>query len=56
MTTIVQIAKDECRKAADCDGKYSAGDSRDGCVSGQTDCKGDLRQILDQERGILGLL
>ena len=40
MTTIVQIAKAQNVGSSYCDGKYSAGDSRDGCVSGQADCKG----------------
>ena len=40
MTTIVQIAKAANVGSSYCDGKYSAGDSRDGCVSGQADCKG----------------
>ena len=40
MTTIVQIAKAANVGSSFCDGKYSAGDSRDGCVSGQADCKG----------------
>jgi hypothetical protein len=40
MTTIVQNAKAANVGSTYCDGKYSAGDSRDGCVSGQADCKG----------------
>ncbi len=39
MTTIVQNAKAANVGSTYCDGKYSAGDSTDGCVSGQADCK-----------------
>ena len=40
MTTIIQIAKAQNLGSTYCDGKYSPGNSRDGCVSGQADCRG----------------